>query len=114
MALSNISDITTETIDEAIAKEDLNDLILSNAIKSTRHIKIHPDCSVIFDYLRKLPDSEIIEKNTSNWLESLTNNNTFKNKANNEKDFNFIVSETDQNTPHISHEQIPCPGQDME
>lgn len=66
MVLSNINDITTETIDEAIAKEDLDDLILSNAIKSTRHIKIHPDCSVIFDYLRKLPDSEIIEKNISN------------------------------------------------
>ena len=113
MVVSNINDITTETIDEAVAKEDLDNLI-SNAIKPTRHIKIHPDCSVIFDYLSKLPNSEIIEKNISNWLESLTNNNTFKNKANNEKDFNFIVSETDQNTPHISHEQIPCPGQDKE
>ena len=51
-----------ETIDEAIANEDLDNLIL-NAIKSIGNIKKRPDCSVIYDYLIKLlPNSEIKEK----------------------------------------------------
>ena len=50
MVVSNINDITTETIDEAIANEDLDDLIL-NAIKPIRNTKKRPDCSVIYDYL---------------------------------------------------------------
>ena len=109
MVVSNINDITTETIDEAIANEDLDNLIL-NAIKSIRNIKKRPDCSVIYDYLIKLlPNSEINEKNISNRLEYLTNNNTLKNKPNNGKDSYFIVNETDQNMPDTSSEQILCP-----
>ena len=62
MVVSNINDITTETIDEAIANEDLNNLIL-NVIKLVRNIKKHPDCSDIHDYLIKLlPNSKINEK----------------------------------------------------
>ena len=62
MVVSKIKDITTETIDEAIANEDLNILIL-DAIKLIRNIKKRPDCSVIYDYLIKLlPNSEINEK----------------------------------------------------
>ena len=37
-----------ETIDEAIANENLDNLIL-NAIKSIRNVKKRPDCSVIYD-----------------------------------------------------------------
>ena len=63
MVVSNINNITTETIEEAVANEDLDDLIL-NAIKSIRNTKKRPDCSVIYDYLTKLlPNSEINEKN---------------------------------------------------
>ena len=106
MVVSNINDITIETTDEAIANEDLDNLIL-NAIKSIRNIKKRPDCSVIYGYLIKLlPNSEINEKNISNRLEYLTNNNTLKNKP---KDSYFIVNETDQNMPDISPEQILCP-----
>ena len=58
-----------ETIDEAIANEDLDNLIL-NAIKSIGNIKKRPDCSVIYDYLIKLlPNSEIKGKNISNRLD---------------------------------------------
>ena len=109
MVVSNINNITIETIDEKIANEDLDNLIL-NAIKSIRNIKKRPDCSVIYDYLIKLlPNSEINEKNISNRLEYLTNNNTLKNKPNNGKDSYFIVNETDQNMPDTSSEQILCP-----
>ena len=67
------------------------------------------DYSVIYDYLSKLPpNSQINEKNISNRLEYLTNNNTLKNKPNNGQDSYFIVNETDQNIPDISPEQIPC------
>ena len=38
-----------ETIDEAIANENLDNLIL-NAIKSIRNVKKRPDCFVIYDY----------------------------------------------------------------
>ena len=108
MVVSN-TNITTETIDEATANEDLDDLI-SNAIKSIRNIKKHPDYSVINDFLIKLlPNSEINGKNISNRLEYLTNNNTLKNKPNNGKDSYFIVNETDQNMPDIFLEQILCP-----
>ena len=41
MVVSNINDITIGTIDEAIANEDLDNLIL-NAIKSIRNIKKTP------------------------------------------------------------------------
>ena len=62
MVVSNINDITTETIDEVIANEDLDNLI-STAIKSIRNIKKRPDCFAICDYLSKsLPNSEITEK----------------------------------------------------
>ena len=47
MVVSNIDDITKDTIDEAIANEDLDNLML-NAIKLTRNIKKRPDCSVIY------------------------------------------------------------------
>ena len=95
--------------DEAIANEDLDNLIL-NAIKSIRNIKKRPDCSVIYDYLIKLlPNSEINKERISNRLEYLTNNNTLKNKPNNGKDSYFIVNETDQNMPDTSPEQILCP-----
>ena len=68
MVVSNTHDITTKTIDEAIANEDLDNLIL-NAIKSIRNIKKRPDCSAIYDYLIKLlPNSEINEKSISNRL----------------------------------------------
>ena len=109
MAISNINGITTQIIDEAIANEDLDDLIL-NAIKSIRNIKTHPACSVIYDYLSKLlPNSEITEKNISNRLEYLTKSNTLKNKPNNGQDSYFIVNETDHNMPDISPKQIPRP-----
>ena len=79
MVVSNINEITTETIDKAIANEDLDNLIL-NTIKSIRNTKKHPDCSVSYDYLSKLlPNFEINEKNISNQSEYLTNNNTLKN-----------------------------------
>ena len=66
--------------------------------------------SVIYDYLSKLlPNSEINEKNISNRLEYLTNNNTLKNKPNNGNGSYFVVNETDQIMPDISPEQIPCP-----
>ena len=95
--------------DEAIANEDLDNLIL-NATKSIRNIKKLPDCSVIYDHLIKLlPNSEINEKNISNRLEYLTNSNTLKNKPNTGKDSYFNVNETDQNMPDISPEQILCP-----
>ena len=109
MVVSNINDITTETADEAIDNDDLDNLIL-NATKSIRNIKKLPDCSVIYDYLIKLlPNSEINEKNISNRLEYLTNNNTLKNRPNNGKDSYFIVNETNQNMPDTSPEQILCP-----
>ena len=100
MVVSNINGITTETIDEEIANKDLDNLIL-NAIKSLRNIK----------KIKKklLPNSEINEKNISNQLEYLTNNNTLKNKPNDGKDSYFIVNETDQNMPDIFPEQILCP-----
>ena len=101
MVVSNINDITIETTDEAIANEDLDNLIL-NAIKSIRNIKKRPDCSVIYDYLIKLlPNSEINKERISNRLEYLTNNNTLKNKPNNGKDSYFIVNETDQNMARL-------------
>ena len=66
MVVSNINDINTDTIGEAVANEDLHDLLL-NATKSTRNIKKRPDCSVIYDYLSKLiPNSEINEKSILN------------------------------------------------
>ena len=69
MVASNINDITTETIGEVIANEDLDNLILS-ALKSIRNIKIQPDFSVIYDYRSKsLPNFEINKKNISNRLE---------------------------------------------
>ena len=84
--------------------------LIIKVIKSIRNITKRPDCSIIYDYLSKLlPNSEINEKNISNRLEYLTNNNTLKNKRNNRKDSYFIVNETDQNMPDISPEQIPCP-----
>ena len=62
MVVLNVNDITTETIEEAIASEDLDNLIL-NVIKLIRNIKKHPGCSVIHDYLIKLlPNSKINEK----------------------------------------------------
>ena len=62
MVVSNINDITTETIDEAIANEDLDNLIL-NAIKSIRNFKKRPDCSVIYNYLiRLLPILRLTKK----------------------------------------------------
>ena len=69
MVVSNINDIITETIYEAIANEDLDNLIL-NAIKSIRNIKKRLDCSAIYDYLIKLlPNSDINKKSISNRLE---------------------------------------------
>ena len=44
MAVSNINDITTETNIEAIAIDDLENLML-NAIKSDKNIIKLPDCS---------------------------------------------------------------------
>ena len=62
MVVSNINNVTIETIDKEIANEDLDNLIL-NAIKSIRNIKKRPDYSVIYDNLIKLlPNSEINEK----------------------------------------------------
>ena len=108
MVVSNINDINTDTIDEAVANEDLHDLLL-NATKSIRNFKKRPDCSVIYDYLSKLiPNSEISEKSILNRLEYLTNNNTLENKPNNGKDPYFIVNKTDQNMPDVSLKQIPC------
>ena len=108
MVVSNINDIFTETIDEAIANEDLDNLI-SNPIKSIRNIEKRPDYSVISDYLIKLlPNSEINEKNISNRLEYLTNNNTLKNKPNNGKGSYFIVNEIDQNMLDVSSEESLC------
>ena len=46
MAVSNINDITTETNIEAIAIDDLENLIL-NAIKSDKNIIKLPDCSLV-------------------------------------------------------------------
>ena len=46
MVVSNINDITTETIDEAIAKEDLDNLIL-NTVKSIRNIKKRPSFIIV-------------------------------------------------------------------
>ena len=90
-------DISTETIDEAIVNEDLENLVL-NSIKSIRNNKNRPNCSIIYDYLSKLlPNSEINKKNISTQLEYLTNNNTLKNKLNSGKDSYFVVNETDQN-----------------
>ena len=57
-----------------------------------------------------LPSSWITEKNISNWLEYLQNNNTLKIKQNNWKDSYFIVNESGQNMPGICHEKIPCPA----
>ena len=109
MVVSNINDITMETIGVAIANEDLDNLIL-NAIKSVRNIKKRPDCSVIYDYLCKsLPSSEINKIYISNRLEYLTNNNALKNKPNSGKDSSFLINEADQNIPDIPHEQMPCP-----
>ena len=113
MVVSNINDITMETIGVAIANIDLDNLIL-NAIKSVRNSqknsKKHPDCSVIYDYLCKsLPNSEINKIYISNRLEYLTNNNALKNKPNSGKDSSFIINEADQNIPDIPHEQMPCP-----
>ena len=63
MVVSNINNITIETIDKEIANEDLDNLIILNAIKSIRNIKKRPDYSVIYDNLIKLlPNSEINEK----------------------------------------------------
>ena len=64
MVVSNINDITTDTIDEAIANEDLDNLML-NAIKLTRNIKKRPDCSVNYDYLSKLLLNAEINKKVS-------------------------------------------------
>ena len=113
MVVSNINDITMETIGVAIANIDLDNLIL-NAIKSVRNSqknsKKHPDCSVIYDYLCKsLPNSEINKIYISNRLEYLTNNNALKNKPNSGKDSSFIINEADQNIPDIPQEQMPCP-----
>ena len=109
MVVSNINDITMETIGVAIANIDLDNLIL-NAIKSVRNIKKHPDCSVIYDYLCKsLPNSETNKIYISNRLEYLTNNNALKNKPNSGKDSSFIINEADQNIPDIPHEQMPYP-----
>ena len=109
MVVSNINDITMETIGVAIANIDLDNLIL-NAIKSVRNIKKLPDCSVIYDYLCKsLPNSETNKIYISNRLEYLTNNNALKNKPNSGKDSSFIINEADQNIPDIPHEQMPYP-----
>ena len=109
MVVSNINDITMETIGVAIANIDLDNLIL-NAIKSVRNIKKYPDCSVIYDYLCKsLPNSETNKIYISNRLEYLTNNNALKNKPNSGKDSSFIINEADQNIPDIPHEQMPYP-----
>ena len=109
MVVSNINDITMETIGVAIGNEDLDNLIL-NAINSVRNIKKRPDCSVIYDYLCKsLPNSEINKIYISNRLEYLTNNNALKNKPNSGKDSSFLINEADQNIPDIPHEQMPCP-----
>ena len=64
MVVSNINDITRDTISETIANEDLDNLII-NSIKSIRNIKKRPDCCVIYDYLRKLPPISEINKKIS-------------------------------------------------
>lgn len=92
MIVSDAYDITMETIEEAISKEYLDNLIL-DAVKSMWDVKNRPDYLFKYDYLSKsLTGSEIVEEIILNRLYYITTNNKLKSKP--EKDPHFIINET--------------------
>ena len=60
VVVSKINNITTETIIEGIAIEDLQNLIL-NAIKSEKNMIKLSDYSLSYDYLSKSPHHQILK-----------------------------------------------------
>ena len=60
MAVSNINDITTETNIEAIAIDDLENLIL-NAIKSDKKYYKTPRLFPSYNYFSKSPHHQILK-----------------------------------------------------
>ena len=93
--LATISDLDTnclteETINQKIADECLDSLIL-NAIRTIRKNKKRPNASSIYEFTYKELRNpnitiEVIEKR----LSSLTNNNTIENKSSNGKSSYFV------------------------
>ena len=92
MIVSDANGITMETIEEAISKEYLDNLIL-DAVKSMPEVKNRPDYLFKCDYLSKsLTGSEIAKEIILNKLYYIITNNKLKSKP--EKDPYFIINET--------------------
>ena len=98
------------TDDEAISNECIDDLIM-NVITSIRNMKKRPDCSSIYDYIRKLlSNSDITEEIVLNRLHYLTNDNKIKNKPTNGRGSYYITDEIPVQVeipPNPSNELIP-------
>ena len=100
------------TDDKAISNECIDDLIM-NVITSIRNMKKRPDCSSIYDYIRKLlSNSDITEEIVLNRLHYLTNDNKIKNKPTNGRGSYYIIDEIPVQVeipPNPSNELIPDP-----
>ena len=104
--LATISDLDTnclteETINQKIADECLDSLIL-NTIRTIRKNKKRPNASSIYEFTYKeLKNPNITIEIIGKRLSSLTNNNTIENKFSNGKSSYFVkapilLSDTDE------------------
>ena len=96
---SNKNCITIETIEQEIADEYLDNLIL-NTINTIRKNRKRPDTSYIHEYLqKKLNNTDVAAEIIESRLSFLTKKNRIENKLTNGKSFYFIKDQTFLNGP---------------
>ena len=96
---SNTNCITMETIEQEIADEYLDNLIL-NTINTIRKNRKRPDTSSTHEYLqKKLNNSDVTAEIIESRLSFLTKKNRIENKLTNGKSSYFIKDQTFLNGP---------------
>ena len=107
---SNKNCITIETIEQEIAEEYLDNLIL-NTINTIRKNRKRPDTSYIHEYLqKKLNNTDVAAEIIESRLSFLTKKNRIENKLTNGKIPYFIKDQTFLNgpiQPNISEKSSP-------
>ena len=96
---SNTNCVTMEAIEQEIADEYLDNLIL-NTINTIKKNRKRPDTSSIHEYLqKKLNNSDVTAEIIESRLSFLTKKNRIENKLTNGKSFYFIKDQTFLNGP---------------
>ena len=107
---SNTNCVTLETIEQEIADEYLDNLILNN-INTIRKNRKRPDTSSIHEYLqKKINNSDVTAEIIESRLSFLTKKNRTENKLTNGKSSYFIKHQTFVNgpiQPNISDKSSP-------